>query len=37
FLVRPSNTEPVLRLVIEAKTKAMLAEKKKEITTLLQN
>ncbi len=35
FLVRPSNTEPVLRLVIEAKTKAILSEKKKELTKII--
>lgn len=31
FLVRPSNTEPVLRLVVEARTKKLLVEKKKEL------
>ena len=31
FNVRPSNTEPFLRLVIEAKTKKLMEEKKKEI------
>lgn len=35
FLVRPSNTEPVLRLVIEAKTKTLLDKKKEELLTLL--
>jgi len=31
FNVRPSNTEPFLRLVIEAKTKDLMEKKKKEI------
>jgi len=31
FLARPSNTEPLLRLVIEAKTKELMEKKKKEI------
>ena len=35
FLVRASNTEPVLRLVIEAKTRAMLEEKKKELIKII--
>lgn len=35
LLVRPSNTEPVLRLVIEAKTKELLAEKKKVLTDII--
>jgi len=37
FLARPSNTEPVLRLVVEAKTKDLLKEKKKELTALIVN
>ena len=37
FLARPSSTEPVLRLVIEAKTKALLEEKKKELIALIEN
>ncbi len=37
FLARPSNTEPVLRLVIEAKTKYLLEEKKKELIALIEN
>ena len=28
FNVRPSNTEPLLRLVLEARTKALMDEKK---------
>ena len=36
FLVRPSNTEPVLRLVIEAKTKELMDKKKKEIAKIIQ-
>lgn len=35
FNARPSNTEPLLRLVIEAKTERLLAEKKKELLALL--
>lgn len=35
FLARASNTEPVLRLVIEAKTAKLLAEKKKELSALI--
>ncbi len=35
FLVRASNTEPVLRLVIETKTKKKTEEKKKELTNLI--
>ncbi|MBP6914133.1 phosphomannomutase/phosphoglucomutase [Candidatus Parcubacteria bacterium] len=31
FLLRPSNTEPVLRLVIEAKNKDVFAKKKQEL------
>jgi phosphomannomutase len=31
FNLRPSNTEPLLRLVVEAKTKSLLGEKVKEI------
>ena len=37
FSVRPSNTEPLLRLVIEAKTKKLMEKKKKEISKLIQN
>lgn len=32
FLVRPSNTEPVVRLVVEAKTRDKMREKRKELT-----
>jgi len=35
FNIRPSHTEPVLRLVIEAKTKKIMEEKKKELTALI--
>ncbi len=35
FLVRPSNTEPVLRLAVEAKTEQLLKEKTEELTRLL--
>lgn len=35
FLARPSNTEPVLRLVIEAKTKELMDKKKKELAALI--
>lgn len=35
FLVRPSNTEPLLRLVVEAKTKELLGEKIKELSALI--
>lgn len=37
FLVRPSNTEPVLRLVLEAKTKKLFEEKKKELISLIES
>jgi phosphomannomutase len=35
FNVRPSNTEPLLRLVLEATTPALLAEKQAELVGLL--
>jgi len=35
FNVRPSHTEPVLRLVVEAKTKKLMVQKKKELTSLI--
>lgn len=35
FNVRPSNTEPYLRLVVEAKTKTLLKEKFDEITAVI--
>lgn len=35
FNVRPSNTEPLLRLTIEADTKELLEQKQKELTKLV--
>lgn len=35
FNVRPSNTEPLLRLNLEAKTKELMEEKRKELTELI--
>ncbi len=35
FNVRPSHTEPVLRLVVEAETKKLMVQKKKELTSLI--
>lgn len=35
FLVRPSKTEPVLRLIVEAKTKKLMNLKKKELMDFL--
>ncbi len=35
FIVRGSNTEPVLRLILEAKTKALMIEKKKELSKII--
>lgn len=37
FNVRSSNTEPLLRLNLEAKTKEMMEEKKKEILSIITN
>jgi phosphomannomutase len=37
FNVRPSNTEPVLRLVIEAKRKDLMERRKKELVTLIKH
>ncbi len=37
FNLRPSQTEPLLRLTIEAKTKELLEEKKKELSSLILN
>jgi len=37
FNLRPSNTEPLLRLVVEAKTQYILEQKKKEIIELLKS
>jgi len=36
FNIRPSHTEPVLRLVVEAKTKKLMKEKKKELKALIE-
>lgn len=35
FNARPSHTEPVLRLVVEAKTKELMEKKKKELIALI--
>ena len=35
FLLRASNTEPILRLIIEAKTKKLLKEKEKELREVI--
>ena len=35
FNIRPSNTEPLIRLTIEADTQELLEEKKKELTALV--
>jgi phosphomannomutase len=35
FNIRPSNTEPLLRLTIEAETKELLAKKQKELAKLI--
>jgi hypothetical protein len=37
FNVRPSNTEPVLRLNLEAKTKELMEEKTTEILSIIRN
>ncbi|MBM3206156.1 MAG: phosphomannomutase/phosphoglucomutase [Candidatus Staskawiczbacteria bacterium] len=37
FNVRPSNTEPLLRLTIEADTKELLEEKQKELSEIIKN
>ncbi len=37
FNVRPSNTEPLLRLNLEAKTKEMMETKKEELVRILEN
>lgn len=37
FNLRPSNTEPLLRLNIEAKTKEILEEKKEEVVRLIKS
>ena len=36
FNVRKSNTEPLVRLTVEAKTEKMLQEKKKELVRLIE-
>ena len=35
FNVRPSNTEPYLRLIVEARTPDLLAERRTEIEKIL--
>lgn len=35
FLLRPSNTEPLLRLIVEAKSKELMGERKKELRKLI--
>jgi phosphomannomutase len=35
FLVRPSNTEPVVRLIVEAKIKGLMEKKRKEIAKVI--
>ena len=35
FNARPSNTEDVLRIVVEARTKKLMEEKLKEIVTVI--
>ena len=35
FNARPSHTEPVLRLVVEAKTKKLMLQKQKELSSLI--
>lgn len=35
FLLRPSNTEPLLRLIVEAKTAELMREKKRELTSVI--
>lgn len=36
FIVRPSNTEPLLRLIVEAKTPELMEEKRDELVALIQ-
>lgn len=36
FNLRPSNTEPLLRLNLEAKTKKLMEKKKQELKALIQ-
>ncbi|MCX6715225.1 MAG: phosphomannomutase/phosphoglucomutase [Candidatus Uhrbacteria bacterium] len=35
FIVRPSNTEPLLRLIVEAKTPELMEEKRDELVALI--
>jgi phosphomannomutase len=35
FIVRPSNTEPLLRLIVEAKTPELMEEKRDELVRLI--
>ncbi|MGH7238696.1 MAG: hypothetical protein ACREHG_01385 [Candidatus Saccharimonadales bacterium] len=35
--MRPSNTEPLLRLTIEADTQALLEKKQQELSDLIRN
>ncbi|PIR72582.1 MAG: hypothetical protein COU41_00035 [Candidatus Nealsonbacteria bacterium CG10_big_fil_rev_8_21_14_0_10_36_228] len=37
FNVRPSHTEPLLRLVVEARTKKLMEQKIKEIKSIIEN
>jgi phosphomannomutase len=37
FNVRPSNTEPLLRLNLEAKTRAMMEQKRDEVLALIRS
>ncbi len=37
FNIRPSNTEPYLRMLVEAKSKNLLAEKVEEITSIVES
>ncbi|MBI2065929.1 phosphomannomutase/phosphoglucomutase [Candidatus Woesebacteria bacterium] len=37
FVVRPSNTEPLLRLTVEGKTRKIMEEKKEEILKLIRS
>ena len=37
FNVRPSHTEPVLRLVVEAKTKKLMKKKRRELVALIES
>jgi phosphomannomutase len=37
FIIRPSNTEPLLRLVVEAKTEKVMKERVKEIGAIIKS